>query len=67
VTHRVIANPPLQGQLFTFAINTVTSRTDIVEYKTNLTDTAWQFESPFIQQSVKPVEQSRLCCQCGQK
>ena len=22
---------------------------------------------PFIQQSVKPVEQSRLCCQCGQK
>jgi hypothetical protein len=42
VTNPVIINPALRGNFFTFAINTVTNRTYYIQYKTNLTDEAWQ-------------------------
>jgi hypothetical protein len=46
VSNPVILNPARSGNLFTFAINTVSNRNYIIEYKTNLTDTNWQiFES----------------------
>jgi photosystem II stability/assembly factor-like uncharacterized protein len=43
VTNPVIINPALRNSSFTFDINTVTGRTYIVEYKTNLNDSVWQF------------------------
>ena len=43
VSHPVILNPAVVRNLFTFVINTVTSRTYIIEYKLNLNDSAWQF------------------------
>jgi hypothetical protein len=42
VTNPVILNPALRGNFFTFAINTVTNRTYIIQYKTNLDDAVWQ-------------------------
>jgi len=42
VSNPVIINPAVTGGFFTFAINTVTGRNYVIEYKTNLTDVAWQ-------------------------
>lgn len=42
VINPVILNPAILGSVFTFAIDTVTNRTYLIEYKTNLTDTNWQ-------------------------
>lgn len=42
VVNPLIVNPGQSNGLFTFAINTVSNRTYIVETKTNLTDPAWQ-------------------------
>ena len=42
VNNPVILNPALSGGMFTFAINTVTNRNYLIEFKTNLTDAAWQ-------------------------
>jgi hypothetical protein len=42
VSNPLILNPVARSNVFSFAINTVTSRTYIVEYKTNLNDTVWQ-------------------------
>jgi hypothetical protein len=42
VTNPVILNPSVHGGVFSFAINTVSNRTYIIDYKTNLNDTAWQ-------------------------
>jgi hypothetical protein len=42
VTNPVILNPRLIRGIFTFAINTVSNRTYVIEYKTNLTDNGWQ-------------------------
>lgn len=42
VSNPVILNPALSGSFFTFAINTVAGRNYVVEYKSNLTDAAWQ-------------------------
>jgi hypothetical protein len=42
VSNPVIINPAVTGGFFTFAINTVAGRNYIIEYKTNLTDVAWQ-------------------------
>jgi hypothetical protein len=47
VSNPVILNPALEGGSFTFSINTVTSRTYVVEYKTNLTDNGWQLFQSF--------------------
>jgi hypothetical protein len=44
VTNPVILNPTLSaGGSFSFAINTVTNRTFIIQYKNNLDDPVWQF------------------------
>lgn len=42
VVNPTILNPAVQGRAFTFSINTISSRNYVIEYKTNLTDTAWQ-------------------------
>jgi hypothetical protein len=42
VTNPLMVNPAVHDGLFMFGINTVTSRTYLVEFKTNLTDNAWQ-------------------------
>ena len=42
VTNPVILNPVALRNSFNFAINTVTGRTYIIEYKTNLDDPLWQ-------------------------
>jgi hypothetical protein len=42
VSNPVIVNPILSGNSFSFAINTVAGRNYVIEYKTNLTDVAWQ-------------------------
>ena len=42
VSNPVILNPALNGNLLTFAIDTVTNRNYVIEYKTNLTEAAWQ-------------------------
>ncbi len=42
MSNPVILNPALSGSFFTFAINTVAGRNYVVEYKSNLTDAAWQ-------------------------
>lgn len=42
VSDPVILSPAVSRGLFTFSINTVTSRTYFIEFKTNLDDTAWQ-------------------------
>jgi hypothetical protein len=42
VSNPVILNPALNGSSFTFAINTVSERNYVIQYKTNLTDTVWQ-------------------------
>ncbi len=47
VSNPVILKPAMEGDSFTFSINTVTSRTYVVEYKTNLTDNGWQFFQSF--------------------
>jgi hypothetical protein len=43
VSDPVIVNPAANTNQFTFAINTVAGRTYVLEYKTNLTEAAWQF------------------------
>jgi hypothetical protein len=43
VSNPVLVNPTLTRGLFTSSIDTVPGRTYVVEYQTNLTDTAWQF------------------------
>jgi hypothetical protein len=42
VSNPIILNPAINGNLFTFSINTVTNRNYLIDYKTNLTDAAWQ-------------------------
>ncbi len=42
VANPVIINPVHSGNNFRFAINTVTNRSYVVEYKTNLNDANWQ-------------------------
>jgi len=42
VSDPVILNPRQRGQEFTFSFNTVSGRTYLVEYKTNLNDGSWQ-------------------------
>jgi hypothetical protein len=42
VTNPLILNPTLGPNSFSFAINTVSSRTYVIQYKTNLGDTVWQ-------------------------
>ena len=48
VSNPVIVNARLQGQLFAFSINTVSNRTYIIQFKTNLTDSVWQTLQTFI-------------------
>ena len=43
VSNPVIVNPLVKTNQFSFAINTVSGRTYVVEYKTNVTDATWQF------------------------
>lgn len=43
VVNPIIVNPGQSNGVFTFAINTVSNRTYIVETKTNLNDPAWQY------------------------
>jgi hypothetical protein len=42
VTNPVILNPALNGNFFTFTINTVSNRNYIIQFKTNLNDPTWQ-------------------------
>jgi hypothetical protein len=42
VVNPAILNPTVQGGTLSFAIDTVSSRSYVIEYKTNLTDAAWQ-------------------------
>jgi hypothetical protein len=42
VSNPVMINPALHGGSFSFGINTVTNRTYLIQYKTNLTDATWQ-------------------------
>jgi hypothetical protein len=42
VSNPVILNPKLVGSSFTFAINTVSNRNYVIEYKINLEDAMWQ-------------------------
>jgi hypothetical protein len=42
VTNPAILNPAISNNVLMFAINTVTNRNFIIEYKTNLTEGAWQ-------------------------
>jgi hypothetical protein len=42
VSNPLILNPAVSGGFFKFAINTVTNRGYIIEFKTNLADPAWQ-------------------------
>lgn len=42
VSNPQIINPSASRNFFTFAVNTVTNRNYVIEYKTNLTDTVWQ-------------------------
>lgn len=43
VTNPVIVNSGQTNSVFSFGINTVSGRTYVVEYKTNLNDSAWTF------------------------
>lgn len=43
VSDPIILRPTVQGNFFTFAINTVAGRTYILEQKADLKDTTWQF------------------------
>jgi hypothetical protein len=42
VTNPLILNPRLDGNLFTFAINTISNRNYIIQYTTNVADSVWQ-------------------------
>jgi hypothetical protein len=42
VSNPVVINPASGSNTFSFAINTVSGRNYVVEYKTNLTDAVWQ-------------------------
>jgi len=42
VTDLAILNPALRGNFFTFAINTVSNRNYVIEFKTDLTNPQWQ-------------------------
>jgi photosystem II stability/assembly factor-like uncharacterized protein len=42
ITNPLILNPKLSGNQFSFAIDTASNRTYTIQFKTNLTDSAWQ-------------------------
>jgi photosystem II stability/assembly factor-like uncharacterized protein len=42
VSNPVILNPALKGNFFTFAIDTVSNRNYVIEYKTDLMESVWQ-------------------------
>jgi hypothetical protein len=42
VSNPLIMNPTLQAGQFSFSIGTITSRTYLIDFKTNLLDTNWQ-------------------------
>jgi hypothetical protein len=42
VSNPIILNPALKGNVFTFAIDTVSNRNYVIEYKKDLTESVWQ-------------------------
>jgi hypothetical protein len=42
VNNPIILNPALKGSFFTFAIDTVSNRNYVIEYKKDLTESGWQ-------------------------